>query len=36
MAPPKLKGDALLFLDSKREGTAVYWDGTRYLWYPVE
>ena len=35
-APPKLRGDALLFLDSKHEGTAVYWDGTRYLWYPVE
>jgi hypothetical protein len=36
IAPPRLKGDALLFLDGKGEGTAVYWDGTRYLWYPVE
>jgi hypothetical protein len=35
-APPRLKGDALLFLDARGEGTAVYWDGARYLWYPVE
>ncbi|PYS38426.1 MAG: hypothetical protein DMG14_17705 [Acidobacteria bacterium] len=34
--PPRLKGDALLFLDARGEGTAVYWDGARYLWYPIE
>jgi len=35
-SPPRLKGDAILFLDAKKEGTAVYWDGVRFLWYPVE
>jgi len=34
--PPRLKGDALLFLDSKHEGTAVYWAEKQFLWYPVE
>jgi hypothetical protein len=34
--PPTLKGDALLLLDSKREGTAVYWAQNQFLWYPVE
>jgi len=36
IAAPRLRGDALMFLDNKNAGTAVYWDGGRYLWYPVE
>jgi len=36
IAAPRLKSDTLRFLDKKNEGTAVYWDGARYLWYPVE
>jgi hypothetical protein len=36
IAPPRLRGDSLFFLDGKGEGTVVYWNGARYLWYPVE
>lgn len=32
--PPRLKGNAVLLLDSHREGLAIYWDGARYRWYP--
>jgi hypothetical protein len=35
ISPPRLKGDALRFLDDNGEGTTVYWDGLRYRWYPV-
>lgn len=34
--PPKLLGDAILMLDETNVGTAVYWDGARYRWYPVD
>jgi len=33
--PPRLHGDAILLLDDKGRGTALYWDGSRYRWYPV-
>jgi hypothetical protein len=33
--PPQLLGDAILMLDGESVGTAVYWDGARYRWYPV-
>ncbi len=33
--PPRLRGDAILLLDDKGRGTALYWDGSRYRWYPV-
>ena len=36
VAAPHFRGDTLRFLDHKNEGTAVYWDGARYLWYPIE
>ncbi|MGH9970523.1 MAG: hypothetical protein ACREBG_22405 [Pyrinomonadaceae bacterium] len=34
--PPRLLGDAILMLDPANAGTAVYWDGARYRWYPVD
>jgi hypothetical protein len=34
--PPQLLGDAILMLDQTNAGTAVYWDGARYRWYPVD
>ncbi len=36
IAAPVVKKDTLRFLDRKGEGTAVYWDGSRYRWYPIE
>lgn len=33
--PPRLKGEAILLLDPDGEGSAIYWDGARYRWYPV-
>jgi hypothetical protein len=33
--PPVLLGSALLLLNIENSGTAVYWDGTAYRWYPV-
>jgi hypothetical protein len=33
--PPQLLGDAILMLDKANAGTAVYWDGATYRWYPV-
>jgi hypothetical protein len=33
--PPELLGDAVLMLDQTHTGTAVYWDGARYRWYPI-
>jgi hypothetical protein len=33
--PPRLRGDAILLLDDIGRGTALYWDGSRYRWYPV-
>jgi hypothetical protein len=32
--PPRLKGDAILIVAPDGEGTAIYWDGSRYRWYP--
>jgi hypothetical protein len=32
--PPRLKGTAILLLDKAGSGTALYWDGSRYRWYP--
>jgi hypothetical protein len=32
--PPMLKGKAIVLLDSHKIGTALYWDGSRYRWYP--
>ena len=32
--PPELKGDAILLLDDQSYGEALYWDGSRYRWYP--
>ena len=32
--PPRLRGAAVLLLDSHGQGSAVYWDGMRYRWYP--
>jgi len=32
--PPWLKGDAILLVDDKSYGEALFWDGTRYRWYP--
>lgn len=32
--PPSLKGDAILLLNDRGSGTALYWDGLRYRWYP--
>ena len=32
--PPRLRGDAILLLDDKSYGEALYWDGSRYRWYP--
>jgi hypothetical protein len=34
--PPKLRGDAILLLDDDGTGSALYWDGERYRWYPYE
>ena len=34
--PPHLMGEAILMLDQTNSGTAVYWDGARYRWYPVD
>ena len=34
--PPVLLGSALIFLGIENDGTAVYWDGGAYSWYPVE
>jgi len=34
--PPEFFGDAILMLDQTNTGTAVYWDGARYRWYPVD
>lgn len=33
LPPPRLKGDAIL-ITYRGEGTAIYWDGARYRWYP--
>ena len=35
MRPPVLLGSALMLLNIESTGTAVYWDGTAYRWYPV-
>lgn len=32
--PPKLRGDAILLLYDDGTGSALYWDGERYRWYP--
>jgi hypothetical protein len=34
--PPQLKGDAILTVNARGDGTAVYWDGRRYRWYPFD
>lgn len=34
--PPKLRGDAILLLDDDGTGSALYWDGERYRWYPYD
>lgn len=34
--PPHLLGDAILILGRENRGTALYWDGNRYRWYPVD
>lgn len=34
--PPKLLGDAILLLYDDGTGSALYWDGERYRWYPYE
>lgn len=34
IAPPVLRGDAILLLHDDGEGAALYWDGERYRWYP--
>jgi hypothetical protein len=36
VAPPQLLGDAILMIGPENSGTAVYWDGARYRWYPVD
>lgn len=33
--PPILKGEAIVVLTSENRGSAIYWDGKRYRWYPV-
>ena len=33
--PPLLLGDAILMLGHENKGTALYWDGNQYRWYPV-
>ena len=35
MPPPVLLGSALILLGIENDGTAVYWDGKAYSWYPV-
>lgn len=35
LPPPELLGSALILLGIGNNGTAVYWDGTAYRWYPV-
>lgn len=32
--PPRLRGAAILLLDNEGSGSALYWDGSRYRWYP--
>jgi|GEM_PF-3215995 len=32
--PPALRGNAILLVDSHDSGTALYWDGSRFRWYP--
>lgn len=34
--PPHLLGDAILMIIQGNTGTAVYWDGARYRWYPID
>jgi hypothetical protein len=34
--PPKLRGDAILLLYDDGTGSALYWDGERYRWYPYD
>ncbi|MBD0318723.1 MAG: hypothetical protein ICV87_00210 [Gemmatimonadetes bacterium] len=34
--PPKLLGDAILLLYDDGTGSALYWDGERYRWYPYD
>jgi hypothetical protein len=34
--PPRLRGKAILLLDNQGSGTALYWEGTRYRWYPFQ
>ena len=34
--PPRLLGDAILMLGHENKGTALYQDGNRYRWYPVD
>lgn len=36
VTPPSLVGDAILLLGRDNSGTALYWDGSRYRWYPVD
>jgi hypothetical protein len=33
--PPKLTGDALVFLGDGNIGTAIFWNKEKYRWYPV-
>ena len=33
---PVVSKDTIRFLDRTGDGTAVYWDGARYRWYPIE
>ena len=35
LSSPKLLGDAIRFVDSKGEGTAIYWNGSEYRWHPL-
>lgn len=32
-APPKLKGDALMFVKTESASALIYWNGKRYAWY---
>lgn len=32
--PPKLKGEAILVKKLESSSGLIYWDGTKYRWYP--
>lgn len=35
-APPHLVGDAITFLGRQGSGSAIYWTGSSYRWFPIE